>query len=113
MTVFTTAVGAAIAVLAGTAAHELTHAGAARLLGARIEHITLLPPAPRVVYDAPSAGVDAGVRLAPVIATLPLLVVVMSAMVGRPLREQLVLAAFGAAYIPRSASDWAPAAGLF
>lgn len=113
MTIYTTVIGTAIAFLAGTAAHEFTHAGVATALGARIQELHPLPPAPRVVYDAPSQSVDALVRVAPIAAAIPLLVIVMLAMLGRPLREQVVLVAFAAAYVPRSGADWAPVAGLF
>jgi len=113
MSYATAAVGAGIAFLTGTAAHELTHAVVADGLGARVESVRPLPPAPRVVYQPPSAQVDRAIRVAPIILSLPLLVAVMFVAAGRPLREQVVLAAFVAAYIPRSRSDWAPVAGLF
>jgi len=108
-----TAVGAGIAVLAGTAAHETTHAVVADGLGARVESVRPLPPAPRVVYQPPSAQVDRAIRVAPIALSLPLLIAVLLVAAGRPVREQVVFAAFVAAYIPRSRTDWAPVAGLF
>lgn len=113
MTVFVTAVGTALAVLAGTAAHEATHAAVADGLGARIESASYLPPAPHIAYDAPTQSVDHAIRVAPIALAIPLLVAVMLVAAGRPLREQVVLAAFAAAYIPRSGADWAPVAALF
>lgn len=107
------AVGAGIAWLAGTAAHETTHAVVADGLGARIESFHPLPPTPRVVYEPPTGQIDTAIRVAPIALSLPLLVAVMFVAAGRPLGEQVVLAAFVAAYIPRSRTDWSPLAGLF
>jgi hypothetical protein len=95
---------------AGTIAHELTHWATARLLGATVESVTLLPPAPEVVFRAPTPGVDVYVRASTVLLSLPLLVLVIWLALDRPFGQQVALAVFAAAYLPRSGSDWEPIA---
>jgi Zn-dependent protease len=94
----------------GTIAHELTHWATARLLGATVESVTLLPPAPKVVFRAPTPGVDVYVRASTVLLSLPLLVLVIWLALDRPFGQQVALAVFAAAYLPRSGSDWEPIA---
>lgn len=96
------------AFLSGTIAHELTHWATARLLGAEVESVSLLPPAPEVVFRAPTPWVDVYVRGSTVALSVPILVAVIWLAFDRPLAQQVALAVFAVAYLPRSGSDWAP-----
>lgn len=96
------------AFLGGTIAHELTHWATARLLGAEVESVSLFPPAPQVVFRAPTPRVDVYVRASTVAVSVPILVAVIWLAFDRPLAQQLALAVFAVAYLPRSGSDWAP-----
>jgi urea transporter len=93
---------------AGTAAHELTHWAVAKLVGARIEHVSLFPPSPMVVYEAQTQGDDRVIRASTVPAGLLVLIACLLVARGASLRTVLVLIAFAVAYLPRSQSDWQP-----
>lgn len=100
--------GSVVAVLAGTAAHEGTHWLAAWLLDADIKSVSLLPPAPEVVYWAATPRVDILIRVSTVLCSPLLTAGLLLVAKGRPLTQQLLLAAFVVAYLPRSMSDWEP-----
>lgn len=102
-----------VAFAAGTVVHEGTHWAVAKSLGADIHSVSLLPPYPEVVYVASTPGVDRLIRVSTVIASVPLLVVLLWIGRGRPLVQQLTLAVFAIAYLPRSATDWEPVARVF
>lgn len=104
----TVAVGATVAVLLATAAHEATHAATVHLVGGRVDHVHWWPPNAAVVFEAPDRQADALVRLAPAAVSIPLAVAGILLLSTRRLEWQLVGAAFIAAYLPRSETDWAP-----
>jgi Zn-dependent protease len=105
------ALAAALAVvgyIAGIVAHELTHWAAATGVGAHVEEVHLFPPAPRVVYDAPTATGDKTVLLSTIVLTVPVVIgcVYLAARPG-PLRWAWIGFALG--YLPASqSSDWQP-----
>jgi len=101
-----TIIGTTVGFLLGTIAHELTHWAAAAGLGAEVERVSLLPPAPEVVYLATSARDDALIRAVTVPVALPVLVGVGLIADGRSLPTVLALLAVGLGYLPRSGSDW-------
>jgi len=105
-----TILGMALAFGAGTIAHELTHWATARLLGADVESVTLLPPAPEVVFPDATPGVDVCVRASTVLLSVPVLVAIIWLAIDRPFNQQAALAVYAAAYLPRSGSDWEPVA---
>jgi len=102
------AAGTALAFLAGTAAHEMTHWLAAKATGCRVESVRLFPPAPQVVFDAATPGLDRTVRGITVPAAAIVLSACLAASRGQSLAAQMIIAAFGIAYLPRSRTDWQP-----
>jgi len=101
-----TVVGVTLCFFAGTVAHELTHFATAHLTGAEVESVRYLPPAPEVVYDAPSARADQLIKGAPIALTIPVFVAVVYLSRNARLPVTLSLVAFAMAYLPRSDSDW-------
>lgn len=104
-----TIVGVVLCFTAGTVSHELTHWAAARLLGAEVHSIRYVPP-PEVLYEPATATADQWVKVAPVLATVPVLLGISLAGRNRSIPVMFALAAFGLGYLPRSPSDWAPVA---
>lgn len=105
MTVFTILLFAA-AFVGGTVVHELTHWLVARVLGADVRRVVLVPPHPRVDYIAPSPGADRTIRASTVLCAVPVLVACLLLGLGRPLEQRLALAILGVSYVPKSETDW-------
>lgn len=100
------AIMAAAGSLAGVVAHECTHILVAKALGARVVRYALFPPSPEVVFEAQTPGVTAAIRAAPVLLSVPVLVVaiVVPSEVSYPRAAAVI--ALAIAYLPRSQSDW-------
>jgi hypothetical protein len=113
--ILTSLAGLLVACFVGLAAHEATHAAVAVALGARILSFRTLPPTPHVVWEKRAKHIDRTIQVAPIVLSVPLVIIIMIVGTGRPLLEQLMLGTFAAAYVPMDprGADWAPVAGLF
>jgi hypothetical protein len=108
-----TTLWALVGCVTGLVCHELTHAAVARALRADIHRIRLRPPAPEVVFTAPTPGVRAWILASTVLVAPALLAgAALAALWAWPAPIAWLPIGLGVMYLPRSRADWAGARGL-